>query len=482
MQILRRDRETDPGAHFFFNRLRVPLSNLTDPNKRVKPSDFAGKPQTPGFAARKIAADLLGNVVHKRRPLDNELDLNSGHSGFRELAFNDRALVRAILGVCLRHRGEIAEIIDRLLDRPIPEKSGRVLDILHVGIAQMLFMEVPDRAAVSLAVENASADRRARPYKGLVNGVLRRLGREREALTSDLDRAALNTPEWLLESWTQSYGAETAKAIATAHQSEAALDLTIKDGSAAAWAEKLGGTVVGAGSVRLVKKGAVDKLEGFEDGAWWVQDAAAALPAKLLGDLTGKRVAGLCAAPGGKTAQLAAAGAEVTAVDISKGRLKRVSENLARLKLSAEVVTSDIREWEPEAPFDAILLDAPCSATGTIRRHPDVPWLKQLYDVETLSKIQGELLRRVIGWLKPGGVLVYCTCSLEKAEGEDQIAGVLAERDGIELIPVTADEIGGLTASVTEEGYLRTLPCQPVTKTGDETGLDGFFAARIKRL
>ncbi len=455
-----------------------PNNNKNKPQKNAP----AEKNSNPGFAARKVAADILGNVVHKKRPLDGELDLASGHSGFRELAPNDRSLVRAIIGAALRHRGEIAEILSRLLDRDIPEKTGRVLDILHVAIAQMLFLDIPDRAAVSLAVDHASMDRRARPYKGLVNGVLRRLGREREDITSDIDAARVNTPDWLWESWQAAYGEDGATAIAKAHESEAALDLSVKS-DPEAWAEKLDGTVVGAGSVRLGKKGAVDALEGFEDGAWWVQDAAAALPAKLLGDVSGQKVADLCAAPGGKTAQIAAAGANVTAVDISKGRLKRLSENMTRLGLSVETVVSDLRVFEPKELFDAILLDAPCSATGTIRRHPDVPWIKKPYDIEKLGEIQKELLDRVVSWVKPGGLIVYCTCSLEAAEGENQTAEFLKRNKGsVELSPVDPKEIGGLSESITAEGYLR---CRPDFSAGPKTGLfgmDGFFAARFKRL
>lgn len=438
--------------------------------------------EKPGFAARKVAVDILGNVVHKKRPLDGELDPVSGHSGFRDLAANDRSLVRAIVGTALRHRGEIAEILERLLDRAIPEKTGRVLDILHVAIAQMLFMEIPDRAAVSLAVDHAGFDRRARPYKGLVNGVLRRLGRERDEVTSDLDAERVNTPDWLFESWQAAYGEETARAIARAHQGEAALDLTVRE-DPQGWAEKLVGQVVGAGSVRLSRKGAVEALEGYAEGGWWVQDAAAALPAKLLGSLSGLKVADLCAAPGGKTAQLAAAGGDVTAVDISKPRLKRLAENMKRLGFSVETVAADLKTFEPEAPFDAILLDAPCSATGTIRRHPDVAWIKKPYDIEKLCEIQKDLLDRVVSWLKPGGLLVYCTCSLEAAEGEDQVAAFLERQSGkVERVPIDARELNGLSACVSEEGYMRCLPCHPAANQPDLAGMDGFFAARFRRL
>jgi 16S rRNA (cytosine967-C5)-methyltransferase len=449
------------------------------PNSKGKPE--AEKVEKPGFAARKVAADILGNVVHKRRPLDGELEAGSGHSGFRALAANDRALVRAIVGAALRHRGEIAEILERLLDRPIPEKTGRVLDILHVAIAQMLFLDIPDRAAVSLAVDHAGLDRRARPYKGLVNGVLRRLGRERDDIAGDLDPVLLNTPAWLMESWQAAYGTETARAIAAAHKNEAALDLSVKS-DPEGWAGKLDGRIVGAGSVRLSRKGAVEALEGFGDGAWWVQDAAAALPARLLGDVNGLKVADLCAAPGGKTAQLAAAGAEVTAVDISGSRLKRLEENMTRLGLTVRTVTSDLRKFSPQEPFDAILLDAPCSATGTIRRHPDVPWIKQAYDIEKLSEIQRDLLDRVLGWVKPGGLIVYCTCSLEAAEGEAQASAFLERQAGkVELVPVTPEEVGGLAQTVTREGYLRCLPCHNAAHEAEAIGMDGFFAARFRR-
>jgi len=435
----------------------------------------------PGFAARKVAADLLGNVVHKLRPLDGELDLASGHSGFRALSAQDRSLVRAIVGASLRHRGEISEILSRLLDRDIPEKTGRVLDILHVAIAQMLYLDIPDRASVSIAVDHAGADRRAKPYKGLVNGVLRRLGRERDDMTADLDPDRLNTPDWLFESWMTGYGEETARAIAAAHTKGAPLDLTVKS-NAADWAQRLGGTVIANTTVRLTDHGAVDTLDGFQDGAWWVQDLAASLPARLMGDISGKAVADLCAAPGGKTAQLAAAGARVTAVDISAGRLKRLNENMTRLGLPVTTVTADLRKFEPEAPFDGVLLDAPCSATGTIRRHPDVAYIKRQRDIETLTQIQSELLDRVAGWVRPGGVLVYCTCSLEAAEGEDQIAAFLGKHANFALEPVTPKEVGGLAQSVDENGFLRTLPCHKSDDDQSWSGLDGFFAARMRRV
>nr|WP_050763403.1 16S rRNA (cytosine(967)-C(5))-methyltransferase RsmB [Roseibium sp. TrichSKD4] len=451
------------------------------PKQNKKPQTDAQRPQDkPGFAARKVAADILGNVVHKHRPLDGELELKSGHSGFRALEPKDRALVRAILGAALRHRGEISEILTRLLDRDIPEKTGRVLDILHVAIAQMLYLDIPDRAAVSLAVDHASADSRSRVYKGLVNGVLRRLGRERDMMTEDLDGEVLNTPEWLFTRWVETYGEETARKIAAAHQHEAALDISVKS-NPKVWAERLEGVLLAGKTIRLSRKGAVDGLVGFEEGAWWVQDLAASLPARLLGDVSGQTVADLCAAPGGKTAQLAASSGKVTAVDISKGRLKRLSQNMDRLGLPVETVVADLRKYDPPELFDAILLDVPCSATGTIRRHPDVPWLKGERDIETLAEIQKELLERVAGWLKPGGQMVYCTCSMERDEGEAQIEAFLKAHLDFRLVPVAGDEIGGLNACISPEGYVRTLPFHSVDPNSELTGLDGFFAARLQR-
>ncbi|WP_107989969.1 RsmB/NOP family class I SAM-dependent RNA methyltransferase [Breoghania corrubedonensis] len=438
---------------------------------------------TPGLPVRRAAVAVLGKVVHNNRMLASELDAVNGHPLYRALADNDRALLRAILGVALRRRGQISDLVEKLLDRPIPEKTGRVEDILHVAIAQILFLDVADHAAVSVAVDEAGGDRMARPYKGLVNAVLRRLIRERDTLLADQDPVALNAPGWLFQRWRDTYGAETARAITAAHMEEPGLDLTLKPAeNAAAWAARLGAQVLPTGSLRLVEAGRVEELDGFSEGTWWVQDAAAALPVRLLGDVAGLNVADLCAAPGGKTAQLAAAGAKVTAVDISNNRLKRVSENMARLSLDVEILAADLGKWEPAAPFDAILLDAPCTATGTARRHPDMPWLKRESDIATLAEIQGRFLRRALSWLKPGGVLVYCTCSLEPEEGERQIEALLAEGAGVERVPIASGEIAGLDGLVTASGDLRTLPCHWPSDQPRMGGLDGFFASRLKRV
>ncbi len=439
--------------------------------------------EAPGLPARRTAVTILGNVIHQGNMLAGELEGPSRNPHYAELANNDKALVRAILGLAMRRRGEIAALLERLLDRPVPEKTGRVLDILHVAITQILFMDVADHAAVSLAVENAGADKKARPYKGLINAVLRRLIREREELQAGLDPLVLNTPDWLMKRWTASYGEETARGLAAAHMAEPGLDITLKPGlDAGEWAEKLGAQVLPTGSLRIPEPGRVEELAGYDEGAWWVQDAAAALPARLLGDVKGLKVADLCAAPGGKTAQLAAAGGDVLALDISSARLNRVTRNLKRLKLKARTLEADLGKWEPEGAFDAILLDAPCSATGTARRHPDMVWLKREADIAVLAEMQARFLRRALQWLKPGGVLVYCTCSLEPEEGERQIEALLGESLPVERAPIVAGELPGLDGLVNEAGDLRTLPCLWPSEERRMGGLDGFFASRLRRI
>jgi len=262
----------------------------------------------------------------------------------------------------------------------------------------------------------------------------------------------------------------------------AAIDLTVK-ADAAAWAERLNGAVLPTGGVRLAAfDGSIPSLEGFEDGAWWVQDAAASIPAKLFGDLTGKRVADLCAAPGGKTAQLILAGGKVTAIDQSENRLKRLRSNLARLGLEAETLVTDLTKFQPEDGFDAILLDAPCSSTGTTRRHPDVLWTKGPEEIEKLAGVQERLLRHALTFLKPDGVIVFSNCSLDPAEGEDVIARVLADVPGIVRVPIDAASWPGLEQAISPLGDFRTTPVMLPMTDGIASGLDGFYAAVLRRV
>ncbi|NVO15988.1 MAG: methyltransferase domain-containing protein [Rhodoplanes sp.] len=440
---------------------------------------FSPPSQAPGFAARRAAAEIVEGVLHRGRSLDEQLDGPTAHPGLAFLADRDRALVRRIVGTTLRRLGTLRHLIANCLDRGLPADASRLESALLVGAAQIHVLDIPDHAAVDLSVRLVQADRRSARYAGLVNAVLRRIARSGKEMMAERDPVALDTPAWLLDRWMSSYGPEAGHAVAAAHASEPALDLTVKT-DPEGWATRLRGKVLPTGSVRLVPHGAVSGLPGYAEGGWWVQDAAAALPARLLGPVEGLSVADLCAAPGGKTLQLAAAGARVTAVDRSEPRLARLRENLRRTELHAETVAADVTAFEA-GPFDAVLLDAPCSSTGTVRRHPDIPWRKTAGDIVALAGLQASLLDRAVTLTRPGGVLVYCTCSLEPEEGETQIAALLARDDRVMRKPLAVDELPGLDGMVTAAGDLRTLPSlwpDPEPRMG---GLDGFYAARLVR-
>jgi 16S rRNA (cytosine967-C5)-methyltransferase len=434
----------------------------------------------PGLTARRIAADILDNVLRRHRPLDGELDGAEAHPGLSGLADRDRALVRKLVATVLRRVGTLRHLLRQFLQSGFPADAPRVETVLLIGAAQILFLDVPDHAAVDLSVRLVQADRRAAKYPGLINAVLRRITREGPDLIATLDAVPLDTPPWLFARWSQNFGEETARAIAIAHGHEPPLDLTVKS-DVESWAQRLRGRVLPTGSVRTVAQGQVSLLPGYTEGVWWVQDAAAALPARLFGDIAGKQVADLCAAPGGKTAQLASAGAHVTAVDRSANRLSRLRDNLTRLGLTAETVTADVTEWRG-GPFDAVLVDAPCSSTGTIRRHPDVAWLKSEIDLTQLIGLQSRLLDRAVLLTKPGGTIVYCTCSLEPEEGERQIESLLARETALRRKPIEAREIGGTAEFLNAAGDLRTLPSHWPDPDPRMAGLDGFFAARLERL
>jgi 16S rRNA (cytosine967-C5)-methyltransferase len=436
------------------------------------------QPEVPGLAARRIAADIVDGVLRRRIALDEQLSGKGAHLGLAALADRDRALMRRLTATVLRRLGTLRHVLERFLDKGFPADAPRTETVLLIGAAQILWLDVPDHAAVDLSVRLAQADRRAARYAGLVNAVLRRVAQQREMLLSEPD-ATRDTPAWLIARWTEAYGEATARAIAEANGHEPALDITVKD-DPAHWAERLRGHVLPTGTVRTLAQGAVSLLPGFTEGAWWVQDAAASLPARLLGDVRGLRVADLCAAPGGKTAQLAQTGALVTAVDRSPARLNRLQDNLARLKLTADMVAADALEWDAE-PFDAVLLDAPCSSTGTIRRHPDVPWLRGEADIGVLTGLQTKLLDRAASLVKPGGIIVYCVCSLEPQEGEAQIEALLARNPALSRWPIPANEVFGQAELINGRGELRTFPFHLPDPDPRWGGLDGFFAARLVR-
>ncbi len=407
---------------------------------------------------RAAALSLLAAVLDRHRPLEDALD------SLPPMEARDRAAAHRLAAAALRRRGTIDAVLEPYLARTPPAEG---MHILRLGAAALLFLDTPAHAAVGTAVELARA-RNLPKLAGLINAVLRRVAENGAAALEELDGPRLDTPPWLWTAW----GAD-ARDIATAHQSEAALDLTLSPGAVA----PEGGFLLPTGSWRLPAGTRVTELAGFETGGFLVQDAAAALPARLLGAEPGQRIADLCAAPGGKTAQLAASGAAVTAVDLNPARMQRLAGNLARLGLSAALVRADARHWRPEAPLDGVLLDAPCSATGTIRRHPDVPYLKRQSDILPLTQLQDQLLAAATAMLKPGGRLVYAVCSLQPEEGPARAAAALA-RLPLDPDPVRRSELPELAAAIGREGWVRTHP----GLWPQHGGLDGFFIARFRRV
>lgn len=436
-----------------------------------------------GLAARDLALAMLVDVLDHRRSLDDAIA--KAFSSARGLALQprDRALARLIAATVLRRKGIIEGVLAGFMEKPLAPRYEDAWRIMLAGAAQILYLDTPPHAAVSLAVGQARARPVTQHLAKLVNAILRRVALEGRALLDDAADTLSTFPDWLRTSLVSGYGEEPARAIADASLLEAPLDLTIKEPARIdEWAERLGGVALSTGTVRIAAGGRIEDREGYRDGAWWVQDAAAALPARLLGDdLSGKQIADLCAAPGGKTAQLAARGAHVTAVDISAARLSRVAENLQRLGLAANVVEADVATWQPGRTFDAVLLDAPCSASGTIRRHPDILHLKSDKDIAELIRIQTRLLDRAAELVQPGGTLVYCTCALGKAEGESRIQSFLDRHKDFARHPITAGEAGMNADWITADGALRTLPTGTPGGDPELRGMDGFFAARLKR-
>jgi 16S rRNA (cytosine967-C5)-methyltransferase len=433
-----------------------------------------------GLPARRAAVELLGAVLQKKQALDDVLGRSLERGAMLDLPTRDRALARAIIGASLRRKGQLDHVLFTFLERGLPDKSGTLYPILLAAAAQLIFLKTPPHAVIDLAVTLAQYDPKAKRYDKLVNAVLRRVANEGEAIAGALDAARVNTPDWLWSRWVSYWGEARAQAIAEVNLIEPPLDLTVKDGPAL-WAERLAGHVLPNGSVRLLPKGRIESLPGYDEGAWWVQDVAASLPARLLGDVAGLTVADLCAAPGGKTAQLIVGGASVIAVDNSKTRLKLLAENLRRLHLEAELVEADATSWQPGGLFNGVLLDAPCSSTGTIRRHPDIPHVKSERDIEALASLQARLLDNAARLVRPGGKLVYSTCSLEPEEGEAQIAAFLTRNDAFSLDPIAPDELYGQAQWIEPSGCLRTFPYELKLDSPEWNGMDGFFAARLIR-
>ncbi len=427
-----------------------------------------------GLTARAAGLDLVDAILNKKQELDAALDASGA---FAELPIRDRAFCRMMVATLLRRLGQIEDLIRRAEDNPGAMQSPRLRHILQLGVTQIVFMDVPDHAAVDTSVRLAEAEGFSR-QKGYVNGVLRTVAREGKDWLSRQDEARLNIPHWLMEQWILDHGLRAAAETAMASLAEAPLDITVKNpGMAAYWEKELEAAILPTGSLRRNSGGRVSELPGYIDGMWWVQDAAAALPVKLFGKVNGQTVVDLCAAPGGKTAQLAAQGAKVIAVDRSVQRIRRLTENLTRLRLekNVQIETADASVWRPREPVPFVLLDAPCTATGTIRRNPDILHHKAPRDMERLARLQEEMLNNAAGMLMPSGVLVYCTCSLQKEEGERQIDRLLRDNPDLTRLPVRPEEIGGIEGAITEDGDLRLFPFLLAA----HGGVDGFYAARV---
>lgn len=439
--------------------------------------DETPRSDAPGLPARRLATRLIDEVLKARLALDETFERVAPEY---RLDAADAGLARAIAITAFRRLGTIQYAMNQRLERGSPRNSGLFEPILVAAAAQILFLDVPDHAAVDLAIRQLHEDPKAARYVSLGNALLRRLARERDAVLAEAADPFLDTPDWLADSWRDEHGESVAAAIALSHRDEPPLDLSVKQ-EPELWAARLDGLLLPTGSVRLRERESITSLPGFAEGAWWVQDAAAALPVRLLAPRPGERIADLCAAPGGKTAQIAASGADVTAVDRSGPRLRRLRANLERLGLASDIVTADAASWQAE-PFDAVLLDAPCSATGTIRRHPDVAWTKLPEDRDKLVALQARLLDAAARLTRPGGRLVYCTCSLEREEGEAQIEAFLGRHPEFRRQPVTQDEIGGLAEAIDPQGDLRTLPHQLRFESPRLSGWAGFYASRLIRL
>ncbi|MCB9990486.1 MAG: MFS transporter [Rhodospirillales bacterium] len=427
--------------------------------------------------ARQIALSILGQVLQRGQPLDQALD---NDRSFTALPSREKAFARMMLATSLRRSGQLDDFIRRGADRDEIPHPPALLHLLRLGAVQIVFMNVPDYAVVDTAVRLAEQNGLSR-QKGFVNAVLRRISEHHRDWTAKQDEARINTPEWLMKLWIEDYGLRTAAEIAQANLSEAPLDISLKDPAEMEhWAGILEASILPTGSLRRISGGAVHTLPGFDDGMWWVQDASASLPAQLFGDVSGQTVLDMCAAPGGKTAQLAAMGAQVIALDRSTGRLKRLQDNMRRLRLEDHVhaESADASEWAPAQAPEYILLDAPCSATGTARRHPDVLHLKTMQDMERLMDMQARLLDHAIEILAPGGVLIYCTCSLQKMESEHQAAAALSRHQNIRRLPLCAADVGGMDALLTPEGDVRVLPFH----MAPHGGMDGFYIARLQKM
>jgi len=432
---------------------------------------FQNSPRdTNSLISRRVAAFAVKEVLENHNPLEQVL---SGQSDYNSLEARDRAFARLIAATTFRRMGQIDAALKPFV-RQRPTKL--VYAALQTAAAQILYLGTPAHAAVGETVAMLKSRGSSKGFANMANAVLRNVVDKGPNLAG-AQPPKVNIPGWIRGEWERAYGRQAGRKMSAQLMKDPVLDVSVK-ANASDWAVKLGGEAIAAQSVRLGKIGDVTALEGFDAGDWWAQDVAASLPVQLLGDVKGLRVLDMCAAPGGKTMQLAAKGAIVTALDKSEGRLERVKENLDRTKLSAEIICADALEWAPEGDlYDIVLLDAPCSATGTFRRHPDVLYNRSPKDVANLVRLQDKLLAKAAEFVRPGGTLLYCTCSLMPKEGQPRVDTFLQNLPDFRLIPILNVPSLALPQEAFSEGSLRSLPYY----LEDKGGMDGFFIARLER-
>lgn len=431
---------------------------------------MANKTEPAGLKLRLVAAQRLQAVLAG----DNFAPLTA-----TELADGrDRALANRLITTALRRQGQLNFIIHALLDKGMPAKSGSFEAVLRLSLAQLVFLpDLGAHSALFLAVEAVKRDPKARHLAGLMNAVLRnaQANSAKFGLLSD----DLLIPDTFGDTWLEAYGEAAIDKFSDALLAGAPLDLTLKDDDSEL-IDALGAEPVMADTVRIeTRDRPVEAMPGFAEGRWWVQDAASAIPARLLNLPSGARVLDLCAAPGGKTAQLVKAGYQVTALDNDARRMERLTENMTRLGYTAETVVGDAGNFAAAKPYQGVVLDAPCSATGTFRRHPEVIWRRSSGDVAGRVRLQRALLTNAVRCVEAGGVVIYCVCSLEPAEGEQQVDWVQEHLPELELVPIAAAELPGLAEAVTAGGLVRTHP--GMSPGGRDGGMDGFFIARFRR-
>jgi len=424
---------------------------------------------TSSVQTRICAALAVKDVLIEQEALESAL---SKQAAYLALESRDRAFARLIAATTFRRMGQIDLALKPYMNKkPIADVHA----ILRTATAQLLFLGTPPHAAVGESVAAVRA-LKMDGFAKMTNAILRRVADEGGA-KAKAQPPKINLPGWLRGTWEREYGAQSMRRIAAQLTKEPTLDISVKS-DPEIWAERLGAELLPTGTLRLPHIGDITALEGFEDGEWWAQDMAASLPAKMLDIKPGMRVLDLCAAPGGKTLQLCAHGADVTALDISETRVKRLRANLERTKLNAEIIVADARDWTPDGFYDAVLLDAPCSATGTLRRHPDVLYNKTPKIVGQLTRLQRRLALRAASFVKPGGQLVYAVCSLQPEEGEHQMTRLLGELSDFRLNPTLTTTVSKLPDGIVSDGCLRSMPYH----LGVQGGMEGFFAARLERI